>query len=45
MDDFEKVEEKDFAIINGYKFAMVAVDELHFEPNKGITKEKNYKIF
>ena len=45
MDDFEKVEEKDFAIINGYKFAMVAVNELHFETDKGITKEKFIRFF
>lgn len=45
MDDFEKVEEKDFAIINGYKFAMVAIDELHFETDKGITKEKFIRFF
>ena len=42
---FEKVEEKDFSIINGYKFAMGAVDELHFETDKGITKRKLYTIF
>ncbi len=39
------MEEKDFAIINGYKFAMVAIDELHFETDKGITKEKFIRFF